>query len=35
MPGPEANKHTVVAFYDPMVSQCRPREAIERCAGAT
>jgi predicted SnoaL-like aldol condensation-catalyzing enzyme len=31
----ERNKHNVVAFYDLMFNQCRPREAIERYAGAT
>ena len=31
----ERNKQTVVAFYDLMFNQCRPREAIERYAGAT
>ena len=29
------NKQTVQAFYDLMFNQCRPREAIERFAGAT
>jgi predicted SnoaL-like aldol condensation-catalyzing enzyme len=29
------NKQNVVAFYDLMFNQCRPREAIERYAGAT
>ena len=31
----ERNKRNVVAFYDLMFSQCRPREAMERYAGAT
>ena len=30
----ERNKRNVVAFYDLMFNQCRPREAIERYAGA-
>jgi predicted SnoaL-like aldol condensation-catalyzing enzyme len=29
----ERNKQNVVAFYDLMFNQCRPREAIERYAG--
>lgn len=29
----EQNKRTVVAFYDLMFNQCRPREAIDRYAG--
>lgn len=29
----ERNKDAVVAFYDLMFNQCRPREAIERYAG--
>ena len=29
----ERNKHNVVAFYDLMFNQGRPREAIERYAG--
>lgn len=33
MPDPERNKQTVVAFYDLMFNQCRPREAIERYVG--
>jgi predicted SnoaL-like aldol condensation-catalyzing enzyme len=30
----ERNKRNVVAFYDLMFNGCRPREAIERYAGA-
>lgn len=30
----DAKKATVTAFYDMMFNQCRPREAIERFAGA-
>lgn len=30
----ERNKRNVLAFYDLMFNQCRPREAIERYAGA-
>jgi predicted SnoaL-like aldol condensation-catalyzing enzyme len=30
----EANKANVVAFYQLMFNDCRPREAIERYAGA-
>ena len=30
----ERNKRTVKDFYDPMFNQCKPREAIERYAGA-
>ena len=30
----ERNKARVVAFYDLMFNQCRPRDAIERYAGA-
>ena len=29
----ERNKQNVMAFYDLMFNQCRPREAIERYAG--
>jgi len=35
MSDPERNKENVVAFYDLMFNQCRPREAIERYSGAT
>jgi predicted SnoaL-like aldol condensation-catalyzing enzyme len=31
----ERNKANVVAFYDLMFNQCRPREAMERYAGDT
>ncbi len=31
----ERNKRNVVAFYDLMFNQCRPRDAIELYAGAT
>jgi predicted SnoaL-like aldol condensation-catalyzing enzyme len=31
----ERNKHNVIAFYDMMFNACRPREALERYAGAT
>jgi len=30
----ERNKQAAMAFYDLMFNQCRPREAIERYAGA-
>lgn len=30
----ESNKSNVIAFYDLMFNQCRPRDAIERYAGA-
>lgn len=30
----EANKANVIAFYELMSNDCRPREAIERYAGA-
>jgi predicted SnoaL-like aldol condensation-catalyzing enzyme len=30
----ERNKQTVKAFYDLMFNQCRPRDAIDRYAGA-
>ena len=35
MPTPEDNKQTVVAFYDMMFNQCRPRDAIDQFAGDT
>jgi len=31
----ERNKRNVMAFYDLMFNQCRPREAIEKYSGAT
>jgi predicted SnoaL-like aldol condensation-catalyzing enzyme len=31
----ERNKHNVVAFYDLMFNQSRPREAMEKYAGAS
>jgi predicted SnoaL-like aldol condensation-catalyzing enzyme len=31
----EENKRTVMAFYDLMFNQCKPREAIDRYAGET
>lgn len=34
MASPDANKRTAMAFYDLMFNQCRPREAIEKYAGA-
>lgn len=33
MSDPEQNKKNVMAFYDLMFNQCKPREAIERYAG--
>ena len=33
MADPQANKANVIAFYDLMFNECRPREAIERYAG--
>lgn len=30
----EQNKRTATAFYDLMFNQCRPREAIDKYAGA-
>jgi predicted SnoaL-like aldol condensation-catalyzing enzyme len=30
----EQNKRNVVAFYDLMFNECRPREAMERYAGS-
>jgi predicted SnoaL-like aldol condensation-catalyzing enzyme len=35
MPDLERNKRNVVAFYDLMFNQARPREAMERYAGPT
>jgi predicted SnoaL-like aldol condensation-catalyzing enzyme len=32
---PEANKQTVMAFYDLMFNQCKPTEAIAMYAGGT
>lgn len=29
----ERNRKTVIAFYDLMFNQCRPREAVERYVG--
>lgn len=34
MAGPEENKRAAIAFYDLMFNQCRPREAMEKYAGA-
>lgn len=34
-PDLEANRKTVIAFYDMMFNQCRPREAIDEFTGAT
>ena len=34
MQNPEANKRAAEAFYDLAFNQCKPREAIERYAGA-
>ncbi len=34
MPTPAENTESAKAFYDLMFNQCRPREAIERYAGA-
>lgn len=31
----DANRKTVIAFYDMMFNQCRPREAIEQYTGET
>jgi predicted SnoaL-like aldol condensation-catalyzing enzyme len=31
----ERNKQNAMAFYDLMFNQCKPREAMERYAGAT
>ncbi|QKV19933.1 nuclear transport factor 2 family protein [Oricola thermophila] len=33
MPSPEQNKRNVVAFYELMFNNCRPRDAIEAYAG--
>jgi predicted SnoaL-like aldol condensation-catalyzing enzyme len=33
MSGVDQNKHNVMAFYDLMFNQCRPREAMELYAG--
>jgi predicted SnoaL-like aldol condensation-catalyzing enzyme len=33
VPDLERNKQNVMAFYDLMFNECRPREAIERYAG--
>jgi predicted SnoaL-like aldol condensation-catalyzing enzyme len=32
---PDQNRQAAVAFYDLMFNQCKPREAIERYAGAS
>ena len=32
---PEQNRQTAIAFYDLMFNRCKPREAMERYAGAT
>ena len=34
MPDLERNKANVIAFYELMFNDCKPREAIERYAGA-
>jgi predicted SnoaL-like aldol condensation-catalyzing enzyme len=34
MPDLDASKKNVIAFYELMFNECRPREAIERFAGA-
>jgi predicted SnoaL-like aldol condensation-catalyzing enzyme len=34
MATPEDNKRAAIAFYDLMFNQCRPREAMEKYAGA-
>ena len=34
MSNPKKNKQNVVAFYELMFNQCRPREAVERYVGA-
>lgn len=33
MTDPERNKANVIAFYELMFNECRPRDAIERYAG--
>ena len=33
-PSPERNKQAAIDFYDLMFNQCKPRDAIERFAGA-
>ncbi len=33
MTDPERNKASVIAFYELMFNECRPRDAIERYAG--
>ncbi|MCC1495023.1 ester cyclase [Cognatishimia sp. F0-27] len=33
MPDPDKMKRDVIAFYEMMFNDCRPREAIERYAG--
>jgi predicted SnoaL-like aldol condensation-catalyzing enzyme len=35
MSDPQANKAAAIAFYEMMFNDARPREAIERFAGAT
>ena len=35
MSGLERNKRNVMAFYDLMFNQCKPREAIEQYTGGT
>ena len=32
---PEENRKNAMAFYDLMFNQCKPREAVERYAGAS
>jgi predicted SnoaL-like aldol condensation-catalyzing enzyme len=32
---PEQNRQNAMAFYDLMFNQCKPREAMDRYAGAT
>jgi len=31
----QRNKRNVIAFYDTMFNQCKPREAVEQFAGDT